>query len=222
MWLRAEDILHFEEIETLVDVFTGLGVDKVRLTGGEPLLHRDVPDLVQPRRSLGDSRSCHDDQRRPARGQRPRPARADCTDDRQPRHPAPAALPRPDPLRRDGSALRWHRHARCPAVPGLKLDTVVINGVNDDKLIDLLEFGRPIGAEVRFIEYMDVGGAALVDAAGDGAARCCSTRAALRADRAGDRGVIGARRSIPSAGRPDVWDHLFYDRAVLRRTIMTG
>ena len=35
----------------------------------------------------------------------------------------------------------------------------MINGVNDDELIDLLEFGRPIGAEVRFIEYMDVGGA---------------------------------------------------------------
>ena len=47
VWLPREDILHFEEIETLVDVFTGLGVDKVRLTGGEPLLRRDVADLVR-------------------------------------------------------------------------------------------------------------------------------------------------------------------------------
>ncbi len=46
VWLPREDILHFEEIETLVDVFLGLGVDKVRLTGGEPLLRRDLPDLV--------------------------------------------------------------------------------------------------------------------------------------------------------------------------------
>ena len=46
VWLPREDILHFEEIETLVDVFIGLGVDKVRLTGGEPLLRRDLPDLV--------------------------------------------------------------------------------------------------------------------------------------------------------------------------------
>jgi len=46
VWLPREDILHFEEIERLVDVFTGLGVDKVRLTGGEPLLRRDLPDLV--------------------------------------------------------------------------------------------------------------------------------------------------------------------------------
>jgi cyclic pyranopterin phosphate synthase len=41
----------------------------------------------------------------------------------------------------------------------LKLDSVVIRGVNDDELIDLLEFGRNLDAEVRFIEYMDVGGA---------------------------------------------------------------
>src|SRR6185436_16849850 len=39
VWLPREDILHFEEIETL-------GVDKVRLTGGEPLLRRGLPDLV--------------------------------------------------------------------------------------------------------------------------------------------------------------------------------
>jgi GTP 3',8-cyclase len=42
---------------------------------------------------------------------------------------------------------------------GMKLDTVVIRGVNDDELIDLLEYGKAVHAEVRFIEYMDVGGA---------------------------------------------------------------
>jgi cyclic pyranopterin phosphate synthase len=47
----------------------------------------------------------------------------------------------------------------APLFPGLKIDTVVIRGVNDDELIDLLEFGRRYDAEVRFIEYMDVGGA---------------------------------------------------------------
>ena len=40
-----------------------------------------------------------------------------------------------------------------------KIDTVVIRGVNDDELADLIEFGKSIPAEVRFIEYMDVGGA---------------------------------------------------------------
>src|SRR6187549_815443 len=46
VWLPREDLLHFEEIERLVDVFIGLGVDKVRLTGGEPLLRRDLSTLV--------------------------------------------------------------------------------------------------------------------------------------------------------------------------------
>src|SRR5256712_236081 len=43
--------------------------------------------------------------------------------------------------------------------PGTKLGTVVIPGVNDDELVDLIEFGKRVAAEVRFIEYMDVGGA---------------------------------------------------------------
>src|SRR4026208_1189859 len=47
VWLPREDILQFEEIETLVDVFTALGVDKVRLTGGEALLRRDLSDLIR-------------------------------------------------------------------------------------------------------------------------------------------------------------------------------
>jgi cyclic pyranopterin phosphate synthase len=49
--------------------------------------------------------------------------------------------------------------AAAPLFPGLKLDTVVIRDVNDDELVDLIEFAKPHGAEVRFIEYMDVGGA---------------------------------------------------------------
>ena len=47
VWLPRQDILTFEEVSTLVDVFAGLGVDKLRLTGGEPLLRRDVPALVR-------------------------------------------------------------------------------------------------------------------------------------------------------------------------------
>ena len=45
-WLPREDLLHFEEISALVDVFLALGVDRLRLTGGEPLLRRDLPALV--------------------------------------------------------------------------------------------------------------------------------------------------------------------------------
>ena len=67
VWLPREDILQFEEIERLVDVFTSLGVDKVRLTGGEPLLRRDLPGARgAPRRPSRHSRSGDDDQRRAA------------------------------------------------------------------------------------------------------------------------------------------------------------
>ena len=41
----------------------------------------------------------------------------------------------------------------------IKLDTVVIRGVNDDELVPLLEYAKRLGVEIRFIEYMDVGGA---------------------------------------------------------------
>src|SRR5688572_27815789 len=47
VWLPREDILQFEEMDRLVDVFLDLGVRKVRLTGGEPLLRKDLPVLVE-------------------------------------------------------------------------------------------------------------------------------------------------------------------------------
>ena len=61
--------------------------------------------------------------------------------------------------RRVAGRDRRHRRPRRPRVRPLKIDTVVIRGRNDDELPALVEFGRSRGAEVRFIEYMDVGGA---------------------------------------------------------------
>jgi GTP 3',8-cyclase len=160
VWLPREDILHFEEIETLVDVFTGLGVDKVRLTGGEPLLRRNLTDLVQrlaARPAIRDLAMTTNGVLLASQAQALREAGL---------HRLTVSL---DTLRAD----RFQRLTRfdelervldgiataAPLFPGLKLDTVLIRGVNDDELVDLLEFGRRHGAEVRFIEYMDVGGA---------------------------------------------------------------
>src|SRR2546430_13668172 len=47
VWLPRAEILHFGEVAALVDVFMDLGVDKIRLTGGEPLLRRELPRLVR-------------------------------------------------------------------------------------------------------------------------------------------------------------------------------
>src|SRR5436309_14817276 len=46
VWLPRENVLHFEETSALVDIFLALGVDRIRLTGGEPLLRRDLSSLV--------------------------------------------------------------------------------------------------------------------------------------------------------------------------------
>ena len=76
----------------------------------------------------------------------------------QPRHAAARALRRADP---PGRARPYAGRLEVAArdFPGLKIDTVVLRGVNDDEIADLLAFARARGAEIRFIEYMDVGGA---------------------------------------------------------------
>src|SRR5687767_9906271 len=160
VWLPREDILQFEEIETLVDVFTELGVDKVRLTGGEPLLRRDLPALV---RRLAD-RPAIRDLAMTTNGVLLASQATALRDAGLHRLTVSLDTLRPDRFRNltrfdELDRVREGIAAAAPLFPGLKLDTVVIRGVNDDELIDLMEFARAHGAELRFIEYMDVGGA---------------------------------------------------------------
>jgi GTP 3',8-cyclase len=161
VWLPRDDVLSFEEMTQLVDVFADLGVDKVRLTGGEPLLRRDLDRLV---RLLADNPRLRDlaiTTNGVLLAEQADALRAAGL------HRVTVSL---DTLREDRFRLLTRRdtHARVlegiAAVaqsgwPGLKIDTVVMRGVNDDELVDLLEFAGGVGAEVRFIEYMDVGGA---------------------------------------------------------------
>ena len=159
-WLPREDILHFEEIERLVDVFVSLGVDKVRLTGGEPLLRRGVPDLVRrlaSRAAIADLAMTTNGVLLAAHAGALKEAGLHrLTVSLDTLHAARfKALTRSDELDRVLAGIA----EAAPLFPGLKIDTVVIRGVNDDELADLIEFGRGHGAEVRFIEYMDVGGA---------------------------------------------------------------
>ena len=160
-WLPRESILDFEEIAALADAFTPLGVDRVRLTGGEPLLRRDLTELIR----LLASRPAIRDLALTTNGVllagQARALRAAGL------HRITISL---DTLQADRFRA-LSRFDELPAVvagidaaaaagfDGLKIDTVVIRGRNDDELPALVEFGRSRGAEVRFIEYMDVGGA---------------------------------------------------------------
>ena len=160
-WLPRADILTFEETARLVDAFAELGVDKVRLTGGEPLLRKDLAHLVkmiaaEPR--LRDLAITTNGILLGAQA----PALRDAGI-----HRVTVSLDtlKPDRFqaltRRDSFAqvIEGIDTVRAMAWPGLKIDTVVMRGVNDDELADLLEFARRMSAEIRFIEYMDVGGA---------------------------------------------------------------
>ena len=159
VWLPRDDMLSFEEMGQLVDVFAELGVDKVRLTGGEPLLRRDLDRLVRllagnPR--LRDLAMTTNGVLLAEQADALRTAGL---------HRVTVSL---DTLREDRfkALTRRDTHARVLASieavsgwPGLKLDTVVMRGINDDELADLVEYAGRVSAEVRFIEYMDVGGA---------------------------------------------------------------
>jgi len=161
-WLPKADLLSFEEISTLVSLFLSMGIHKVRLTGGEPLLRQNLTELVHLLAS--------------------KPQLEDFALTTNGVALAPLALP----LKEAGlhrltislDSLQPHRFAQISkrnshrqvlqgidaaaqtAFPKkLKLDTVVIRGFNDDELPALLQFAKERNAEIRFIEYMDVAGA---------------------------------------------------------------
>lgn len=159
-WLPKHDVLTFEEIDRLVGLFVGLGVDKLRLTGGEPLLRTNLPALIT---ALARHTTVRD---------------LAMTTNGILLGPFAAAL-RAAGLKRVTVSLdtlqreRFMKMTRqdeltrtlagidtaAQTFPGFKLDTVVIRGVNDDEIVDLVHFARRQGGEIRFIEYMDVGGA---------------------------------------------------------------
>ena len=178
VWLPREDVLHFEEISTLVDVFLSLGVDRLRLTGGEPLLRRDLPSLV---RMLAAKPGLRDlamttngvllaEQIDALKAAGLRRVTVSLDTLRQDRF---VALTRFDELGRVKEGIEAARESLpASATHGdvasagrggtsreLKIDSVIIRGINDDELSDLIEYGKTVDAEVRFIEYMDVGGA---------------------------------------------------------------
>ncbi len=160
-WLPRETLLTFDELATVAGAFTASGVDRIRVTGGEPLLRRNLPALVERLAAVPGIRdlamttngvllSSHATALRAAGLQR-------ITISLDTLH-----------QKRFKTLTGFDQHASVFAgidaatragFDSVKIDTVIVRGVNEDELVEMIEFGRHTGAEVRFIEYMDVGGA---------------------------------------------------------------
>ncbi|HEX2028192.1 MAG TPA: GTP 3',8-cyclase MoaA [Nitriliruptorales bacterium] len=159
-FVDRDDLLTFEEIARVARVAAGLGVRKVRITGGEPLVRRDVERLVG---MLAATEGIEDlalttngalltrkAAALAAAGLRRVTVSLDTVDDTTFRRTSDVDLPVQAVL--DGIAA-----ARAAGLAPIKLNAVVQRGVNDDGLIDLVAYARVHGLTVRFIEYMDVG-----------------------------------------------------------------
>ncbi len=160
-WLPRASILTFEELTRLTGIFAGLGAGKVRLTGGEPLLRHDLPDLVRRLAGVEGVRDLALTTNGILLGDRAAALRAAglgrvtvSLDTLRPERMAEFA--RSD---RHADVLAGIAAAAAAGFASVKLNAVIIRGYNDDEVLPLLEFARRQAIEVRFIEYMDVGGA---------------------------------------------------------------
>jgi cyclic pyranopterin phosphate synthase len=158
-WRPPDQILRFEEIETVVRAAAALGISKIRLTGGEPLVRLGIVELVRMLASVPGI----DDLTMTTNGillSRHAQALADAG-----LHRVNVSL---DTLRADRfqRITRWGQiedvlagieAAHQAALEPVKVNTVIIHGMNDDELIDFAQKTLQEGWNVRFIEWMPVG-----------------------------------------------------------------
>jgi GTP 3',8-cyclase len=158
-FMDRKELLTFEELERVARVFIDQGVHKLRLTGGEPLLRRDLEELIARLRRIDDSV----DLTLTTNGAL-LAAKAEALAD--------AGLSRVtvslDSLDDDvframndvdfpvGRVLAGIEAAAAAGLP-VKVNTVVKRGLNDDSVLELARFFKGSGYTLRFIEYMDVG-----------------------------------------------------------------
>jgi len=158
-WIDKREILTFEEITRLATLFVRLGVEKIRLTGGEPLVRKNLDHLVA---SLSRIDSLKDlclttnaallaeqiDSLKSAGLKRVNISIDSLDPDRFRRMTKRGDL---------GKVMDGIFAARAAGLAPIKLNAVIERGVNDDDIIPLVEFSREHGFAMRFIEYMDVG-----------------------------------------------------------------
>jgi GTP 3',8-cyclase len=160
-WIDKKEILTFEEITRLATLFVGLGVEKIRLTGGEPLVRQNLDRLVGKLSAIqGLKDLClttngallgEKIQSLKLAGLRRINVSLDCLD--------------PDKFRQItkrgdlDKVLEGIFAAQSHGLYPIKLNAVIERGVNDEDILPLVEFSRQHGFAMRFIEYMDVGNA---------------------------------------------------------------
>jgi cyclic pyranopterin phosphate synthase len=166
------DILRYEEIETIVRAAAGLGISKIRLTGGEPLVRLGIVDLVHMLSRVPgvDDLSMTTNGTLLARcaqelaGAGLRRVNVSLDTLRPERFQAITRLGRLE------DALAGIEAARCAGLEPVKVNAVVIRGLNDDEVVDLARRSIDEAWNVRFIEWMPVGDEAIPGVGGAAAA----------------------------------------------------
>lgn len=154
---RKETILLFEEIEYLADIFVSLGIEKIRLTGGEPLIRRDIPKLVEQlsklKPKLRDIALTTNGFDFPRHAEGLRVAGVDrvtiSLDSLD--HAKFKKITGVDALNKVFSAIDA---ARQYGFSPIKINATIIRGHNDDEFIDFAHFAREQDISMRFIEFM--------------------------------------------------------------------
>jgi len=160
-WIKRQEVLSFEEIERVARLFLVFGIEKVRLTGGEPLVRRDLHQLIArlssieglPDISLTTNGALLASQAAALHDAGLRRINISIDTLRADRF---AALTKRGNL---DDVLNGILAAKKAGMAPIKLNAVVIRGTNDDEILDLVDFARSHRLEMRFIEYMDVGNA---------------------------------------------------------------
>ena len=154
-WLERDDVLHFEEIERLVALLASMGVTDVRLTGGEPLVRRDFPALVEMLAPLVEDLSITTNgyllERDAEALVRAGATRFNVSIDSLQRDRF-FEMTRRDALPRVLRGLEVL--AAFPEAHPIKVNAVAMRGFTEDEVLPFASFAREHPYEVRFIEFM--------------------------------------------------------------------
>ena len=152
--------MSFEEVERIAGVLASLGIEKIRVTGGEPLLRRDLELLVRKLTSIPGIRSVDMTSNgwhleRKARALREAGLRGVTVSLHSLRGDRFAKISGVDALPR---VLRGIDTALEEGLSPVKVNSVAIRGYNDDEILDLVEYARERKISIRFIEFMPLDG----------------------------------------------------------------